>query len=164
MKKIQVVAHCLLDPETRLAGLRPVAFAPEPPLIQLLCPEAGCLGLDRWAVTKNQIDIPSYRRYCREIFSHSADLIEQLAKKGREIEVVGVEGSPSCGISSTTSGYTGGKIRAQDHDHVPGMGVFMEEVAKELEKRGVHFRLVEVGREKDHDPGRKKIRNQNDLD
>jgi predicted secreted protein len=146
MTTIQVVAHCLLDPETRLAGLRPIAFTPEPPLIQLLCPEAGHLGLDRWAVTKNQIDIPSYRRYCCEIFLHSADLIEEFAKKGYEIEVVGVEGSPSCGINSTTSGYTGGKIRPQDHDHVSGMGVFMEEVAKELERRGVPFRLREAGR------------------
>ncbi|HPJ29928.1 MAG TPA: hypothetical protein PLZ42_00885 [Methanothrix sp.] len=149
MKKIQVVAHCLLDPATRLKGLRPVAFAPEPPIIQLLCPEAGYLGLDRWAVTKNQIDIPSYRRYCRDIFSHSADLIEQLAKRGYEIEVVGVEGSPSCGIKSTTAGYSGGKIRHQDHDHVPGMGVFMEEVAEELEKRGVYFRLAEAKRQKE---------------
>jgi predicted secreted protein len=95
MTTIRVVAHCLLDPETRLLGLRPVAFTPEPPIIQLPCPEAGCLGLDRWAVTKNQIDIPSYRRYCREIFAHHADLIEQFSKRGCEIEVVGVEGSPS---------------------------------------------------------------------
>jgi predicted secreted protein len=146
MTTIRVVAHCLLDPETRLLGLRPVAFTPEPPIIQLPCPEAGCLGLDRWAVTKNQIDIPSYRRYCREIFAHHADLIEQFAKKGYEIEVVGVAGSPSCGIKSTTSGYTGGKIRHQDHSHVSGMGVFMEEVAEELERRGAPFRFVEAKR------------------
>lgn len=147
MKKITVVAHCLLDPETRLPGLRPVSFKPEPPLIQLLCPEAGLLGLDRWAVTKNQIDIPTYRRYCRKIFRHSADLIEQFAKKGYEIEVVGVADSPSCGVNSTTSGYTGGMIRHQDHDHIPGMGVFMEEVAEELKRRDVSFRLVEAKRD-----------------
>ncbi len=144
MTTVQVVAHCLVDPLARLKGLRPVAFTPEGPVIQLLCPEAGGLGLDRWAVTKNQIDIPSYRRYCREIFGHHADLIEQFAKKGYEIEVVGVEGSPSCGVRSTTSGYTGGKIRHQDHDHVAGMGVFMEEVAKELDRRGVTFKLAET--------------------
>ena len=144
MTTIRVVAHCLLDPETSLKGLRPIDVKPEPPIIQLLCPEAGHLGLDRWAVTKNQIDVPSYRRYCREIFSHSADLIEQFSKKGYEIEIVGVEGSPSCGVNSTTSGYTGGKIRHQDHEHVAGMGVFMEEVAEELKRRGVSFRLVEA--------------------
>jgi predicted secreted protein len=152
MTTIRVVAHCLMNPETRLPGLRPIDFQPEPPIIQLLCPEAGCLGLDRWAVTKNQIDIPSYRRYCREVFSHHADLIEQFAKKGREIEVVGVEGSPSCGINSTTSGYTGGKIRHQDHDHIPGMGVFMEVVAEELKRRCVPFRLVEAKKIEDPKP------------
>jgi predicted secreted protein len=152
MTTIRVVAHCLLDPETRLPGLSPVEFRPEPPLIQLACPEAGHLGLDRWAVTKNQIDIPSYRRYCREIFLHHADLIEQFAKKGYEIELVGVEGSPSCGINSTTSGYIGGKIRLQDHHHVPGMGIFMEEVAGELERRGVSFRLVEAKKIEDPKP------------
>ncbi|HOO53465.1 MAG TPA: hypothetical protein PLM24_01185 [Methanothrix sp.] len=144
MTTIRVVAHCLMNPETRLPGLRPVDFRPEPPIIQLLCPEAGLLGLDRWAVTKNQIDIPSYRRYCREIFSHHADLIEQLSKKRYEIEVVGVADSPSCGANSTTSGYIGGKIRPQDHEHVAGMGVFMEEVTEELKRRGVSFRLVEA--------------------
>jgi len=147
MTTIRVVAHCLLNPETRLAGLSPVVFRPKAPLIQLPCPEAGILGLDRWAVTKNQIDIPSYRRYCRETFLHQADLIEQFAKKGYEIEVVGVEGSPSCGIVSTTTGYTGGEIWHQDHDHVPGMGVFMEEVTEELKRRGISFRLIEAKRE-----------------
>lgn len=144
MTTIRVVAHCLMNPETRLPGLRHVAFSPKAPLIQLLCPEAGCLGLDRWAVTKNQIDLPSYRRYCREIFLHHADLIEQFSKKGYEIEIVGVEGSPSCGVKSTTSGYTGGKIRPQDHSHVSGMGVFMEEVALELRRRAISFQLVEA--------------------
>ena len=60
--------------------------------------------------------------------------------------MVGVEGSPSCGITSTTEGYAGGRIWPQDHRHVPGMGVFMEEVAEELERRGVPFRIVEAGR------------------
>ncbi len=149
MTTIRVVAHCLLDPETRLLGLQPIDFRPDAPIIQLLCPEAGYLGLERWAVTKNQIDIPSYRRYCREIFAHHADLIEEFAKKGYEIEVVGVEGSPSCGISSTTSGYTGGRIRHQEHRHVPGMGIFVEEVTEELKRRGVSFRLVEAKKDRE---------------
>lgn len=145
MTTIRVVAHCLLNPETRLRGLPPVPFAPEPPIIQLPCPEAGHLGLDRWEVTKNQIDVPSYRRYCRQVFAHQADLIELLAKKGYEIEVVGVAKSPSCGAASTTEGYTGGRIRPQEHDHVSSMGIFMEEVALELGKRGVPFRFREAG-------------------
>jgi len=144
--RLQVVVHCLLNPHTRLKGIRPPIFNPEPPLIQLPCPEAGYLGLDRWAVTKNQIDIPNYRRYCREVFEHQVDLIEQFAQKGFAIEIVGVADSPSCGIESTTSGYEGGKIKPEIHEHIRGMGVFMEEIEKELVLRGVAFRFVEAKR------------------
>jgi len=91
--------------------------------------------------------MPSYRRHCRDVFLHHADLIELLAKKGYDIEIVGVEGSPSCGVTSTTEGRAGWKIRPQDHRHISGMVVLMEEVAEELERRDVPFRLVEAGRE-----------------
>ena len=141
-----MVAHCLLNPETRLKGLETIRFDLGPPLIQLPCPEAGYLGLDRWAVTRNQLDVPAYRRYCRDVFLHQADLIEQFAKKGFEIEIVGVADSPNCGVGSTTEGYHGGRVWAEPHRHVPGMGIFMQEVKKELERRGVGFDLVEAGR------------------
>jgi len=144
--KLQVVAHCLLNPLTRLKGIRPAKFSAEAPLIQLPCPEAGYLGLDRWAITKNQIDMPNYRRYCREVFAHQVDLVEQFAKKGFKIEVVGVADSPTCGIASTTWGYHGGKIRPEPHEHIEGKGVFMEEIESELARRGVSFRFVEAER------------------
>jgi len=51
MTTIRIVAHCHLNLETRLEGLPPVALAPAGPTIRLLCPEAGHLGLDHWAVT-----------------------------------------------------------------------------------------------------------------
>ncbi|MHC1631883.1 MAG: hypothetical protein ACXQT4_06345 [Methanotrichaceae archaeon] len=144
--ELQVVAHCLLNPETRLKGLRPPKFDLKSPLIQLLCPEAGYLGLDRWAVTKNQIDVPAYRRYCRDVFVHQADLIGQFARKDFDIKIVGVADSPNCGIRTTTAGYHGGKVWSEAHQHVPGMGVFMEEISKELKKRGINFQCVEANR------------------
>ena len=143
--ELLVVAHCILNPATRVLGLAPPSYSPKPPLLQLPCPEALYLGLNRWAVTKNQIDVPEFRRFCKEIFMQDADLIEMLAKKGVRITIVGVAKSPSCGIRTTTVGYTGGKVRAQESEHISGMGIFMEEVTEELKRRGVSFESKEAG-------------------
>jgi predicted secreted protein len=114
-------------------------------VIQLPCPEALYLGLDRWAVTRNQLDMPEFRRFCRSMIIHFADLLEMLAKKGASISIVGIAGSPSCGIITTSSGYSGGRVREAQHEHVPGRGVFMEELLAELERRGVGFDCEEAG-------------------
>jgi len=140
---LQAVAHCLLNPHTRVKGLGQLDFKPDPPLIQLPCPEALYLGLDRWAVTRNQLDVPEFRRFCKSLIVQYADLIEMLASKGGSIGIVGVAGSPSCGVLSTSVGYQGGRVREASHEHVPGMGVFMEELTRELERRGVAFECQE---------------------
>lgn len=143
-KEITVVAHCILNPCTRVKGLPPLSYSPSGSLIQLPCPEAIYLGLDRWAVTRNQLDVPEFRRFCRRLIESYADLIEMLAKKGCSIKIVGAAGSPSCGASTTTIGYSGGRVCEARHEHIPGMGVFMEELTMELRRRGVSFECVEA--------------------
>jgi predicted secreted protein len=136
---VDVVAHCLLDPLTRVKGLKGMSFRAEGPVVQLPCPEALYLGLDRWAVTRNQLDVPQFRRFCRSIACQYADLLEMLFRKGVRIRVVGVARSPSCGVNTTTRGYEGGRVREAAHEVVPGPGVFMDELLEELKKRGVAF-------------------------
>ncbi|MEI6103876.1 MAG: hypothetical protein WCP70_08010 [Methanothrix sp.] len=145
-KDITVAAHCLLNPLTRVKGLAPVPFRPEGPTVQLPCPEALYLGLDRWAVTKNQLDVPQFRRFCRALIEDYADLLEMLARQGARLRILGVAGSPSCGVATTSSGYTGGRVRECEHTHVTGRGVFMEELLAELERRGVAFAAEEIGK------------------
>jgi predicted secreted protein len=70
-----------------------------------------------------------------------------LASKGAGIRIVGVAGSPSCGVLTTSAGYKGGRVREASHEHVPGRGVFMEELTRELERRGVTFECQESGNE-----------------
>ncbi len=147
-QEITVAAHCLLNPTTRVKGLRPLVFRPEGPTVQLPCPEALYLGLDRWAVTRNQLDVPEFRRFCRSLIVHYADLLEMLARKGVRLRIVGVAGSPSCGVISTSSGYAGGRVHEVAHERVPGRGVFMEELLAELERRGVAFRAEEIGQKR----------------
>jgi len=143
--EIKVVAHCLLNPFTRVKGLEPLAFRPEGPVVQLPCPEALYMGLDRWAVTKNQLDVPEFRRFCRSLITSVADLLEMLDRGGARIRIVGVARSPSCGVTTTSSGYAGGLVGEALHEHVSGRGVFMEELMAELERRGVPFQASEAG-------------------
>lgn len=133
---IYVIAHCLLNPLLRVKGLRQPVLSQKGPLIQLPCPEAIYLGLDRWAVTKNQLDIPEYRRFCREVLLPFLDTIEMLSRD-HKIAVVGVAESPSCGVFKTTVGYEGGRIKASEHQVVPGMGIFMEELKSSIASRGI---------------------------
>jgi len=142
------VAHCLLNHLTRVRGLDPLAFSPAGPLVQLPCPEALYLGAERWAVTRNQLDVPQFRRFCRSLIVHYADLLEMLAKEGVRVRVVGVAGSPSCGVQTTSSGYAGGRVHEVEHEHVPGQGIFMEELTAELESRQIPFEAEEVGKKR----------------
>ncbi len=145
-KVVTVAAHCLLNPLTRVKGLAPLPFWPEGPTVQLPCPEALYLGLDRWAVTRNQLDVPQFRRFCRALIKPHADILQMLVREGASLRIVGVAGSPSCGVITTSSGYTGGLPGAAEHTHVSGRGVFMEELLAELERRGVAFAAEEVGK------------------
>ncbi|MGV8175722.1 MAG: hypothetical protein ACP5OU_08490 [Methanothrix sp.] len=144
-KVVTVTAHCLLNPLTRVRGLAPLPFRPEGPTVQLPCPEALYLGLERWAVTRNQLDVPQFRRFCRGLIMPYADLMEMLAKGGVRLRIVGLSGSPSCGVATTSRGYSGGRVREQAHEHVAGRGVFMEELLAELERRGVDCSAGDVG-------------------
>ena len=144
---VDVVAHCLLDPLTRVKGLKDISYRSAGPVVQLPCPEALYLGLDRWAVTRNQLEVPQFRRFCRSIAAQYADLLEMLSQKGVRIRVVGVARSPSCGINTTTRGYEGGRVREAAHEVVAGPGVFIEELLAELRERGmaVSAREMESG-------------------
>jgi predicted secreted protein len=68
-----------------------------------------------------------------------------LARQGTGIRIVGLAGSPSCGVDTTSLGYAGGRVRECEHEHVPGWGVFMEELLAELGRRGISFRAEEAG-------------------
>ncbi|HOV82736.1 MAG TPA: hypothetical protein PLN19_03440 [Methanothrix sp.] len=142
--EITIAAHCLLNPLIRVKGLSPLPFRPEGPVVQLPCPEALYMGLSRWAVTKDQMDVPQFRRFCRELLISWADLLEMLCRDGAVLRIVGAAGSPSCGVLTTSRGYSGGRLREQAHEHVAGQGVFMEELLAELKRRDVSFLAEEV--------------------
>jgi predicted secreted protein len=144
MKEIHIISHCFLNPAVRLKGLKPL-----PPLdlpghiIQLPCPEAIYSGLNRWESTREQLDIPNYRRFCREIFQPTADTLQMLYRAGHKFRLIGVKGSPSCGIMTTSVGFEGGRLREMDHSHIQGTGIFFNEIIQELKSRDIEFNIYE---------------------
>lgn len=145
-KEILVLGHCLLNPLARVKGVRPAlpVDTKGANVIQLPCPESMYLGMRRREVTKDQLDHPSYRRFCREIFTPLADMLEDLAANGVSIRIIGVPKSPSCGVRITSVGGEPGKSKEFHHSHAQEPGVFMEEIIKELKRRGVKFEIEDA--------------------
>ena len=147
-REVLVLGHCLLNPLARVKGVKPAS--PVRPkganVIQLPCPESMYLGMRRREVTKDQLDHPAYRRFCREIFTPFADMLEDLASNGVSIRIIGVPKSPSCGVSITSVGGEPGKSKEFHHTHAHEPGVFMEEIMKELKRRGVKFEIKDAGK------------------
>jgi predicted secreted protein len=162
-----VLAHCHLNANTKVhglatyAGIRSDVIAPlvlaGVGVVQLPCPEATFLGMARWGMTREQYDTVAYRRHCEAIAAPVIDTLCQLAADGCTIEVVlGVDGSPSCGVTRTCQGYTGGEIETLfDAGYIPRAhdaarpGVFMEVFRSLLQAADlqVEFRGVEESAE-----------------
>jgi predicted secreted protein len=144
MKEIHIISHCFLNPAVRLKDLKPLpALDLSGNIIQLPCPEAAYSGLNRWETTREQLDIPNYRRFCRNIFQPMADTLQVLYRAGYKIRLIGVKGSPSCGVMTTSVGFEGGRLREMDHSHIQGRGIFFDEIIQELKNRDIEFNTYE---------------------
>ena len=153
-KKIAIVAHCLLNQNAkpylraRFSGIvAPVLDAlieEEFALFQLPCPEVAFAGLHRFSQVIEQYDTPKYREHCRDLSIHVLNQIEHYVRKSYKMIIVGIDGSPSCGIHFTGSSadWKGYPKLAPISDEYPvreGEGVFIQELRKEFDSRGLTF-------------------------
>lgn len=167
-KKAVIVSHCLLNAN---AKVKPLALYPGVlcaaldrfikngfGLIQLPCPETTYLGINRWGMCKEQYDHPNFRQHCRNILIPSVDLIDALSASGCEIScLIGVDGSPNCGVNRIPSGLTGGVIRSfedvepqlKEFQLTEGIGVFMEVFKGMLQERNLFLPFKAVD---EHNP------------
>ena len=148
-KEITVIAHCLMNRQSRFLGVNAPVFAPADikgkNIIQLPCPEMIYFGMNRREITKDQLNHQNYRTFCRELFEPFADMIEQFADTGMHIKIIGVPKSPSCAAELTTIGGKGGRVADFKHKHVAGAGVFFEEIKEELVRRSILVELEDLG-------------------
>lgn len=117
-------------------------------LLQLPCPELMLYGLDRWGHTRDQFDNPFFRQKCRELLEPVVlQLLAYAAAEDVELlGILGIDGSPSCGVRHTCRGPWGGDFGGRDVTGVlaqvhtaPGPGVLMDVFREELEKAGLNL-------------------------
>jgi predicted secreted protein len=149
-RKVALIANCLLNQNAKVCeGARyrglvnPVVEALRSRgylLQQLPCPELAFAGVRRWWAVYEQYDTPAYRAHCRRLAQGIAPLIEQYLRRGDEVILIGLDGSPSSGVRFTSSkpDWGGRPNRPEDDwDIVPRRGVWIEELEAELARRGL---------------------------
>ena len=150
--KIVVVAHCILNQNSRVLG---IAYYPgmineivdilrryEVGVVQMPCPELTYAGLLRWSRTREQYDVPVFRRHCRQIASGIVDQVQEYSKNGfKVLAILGVDGSPTCGVDETSTGYKGGYLPkwapSEEAKFMKASGIFIQELRSELNERKV---------------------------
>ncbi|MCI9217850.1 CD3072 family TudS-related putative desulfidase [Lachnospiraceae bacterium 42-17] len=159
MKKIIFVSHCILNTASKVIlynqeemdteeALRKKflqkAVANDIHIIQLPCPEFTLYGAKRWGHVSDQFNNPFFRSHCRKILAPVIQQLKEYLANENWFEIlgiVGVDGSPSCGVDYTCRGnWYGSFDQRTDLEETlagcrfeKGAGVFMT-VLKEMLK------------------------------
>ena len=151
-KRVVLVAHCVMNQDARIDGsghfpgamgeVARVLVESGVGILQMPCPELLYLGLDRRRHGGMDIGIREAlseedgRTACRELAQRLVYQIKEYRKHGFEIiGVIGIDGSPACGVDIT---HYWGKGAG------PGTGAFMQMVQEEFGKNDIDIRIIGV--------------------
>jgi len=144
-KKIIFVSHCLLNQNARAIGrerfsgsfkdLLELFAASGVGIIQLPCPQIEFNGgLNRKIKSKSH-ESNGYRKQCHKLSINLINQIENYLRNNYHvIGILGVELSSTCGVHQIHNG----------RKNVPGKGVLMEEIEKEMQKKNFQVPLIGV--------------------
>lgn len=160
--KIFVVSHCFLNNAAKLKNQETSELRKERrakrefltrmlsenvEIIQLPCPEQCLYGCNRWGHAASQFDTPHFRRESRRMLEDiTAQLTEycSLPERYKVLGIVGIDGSPSCGVNFTYDADWGGEFKNQDLPtlasslkKVNKAGIFMEVLKEMLQERNL---------------------------
>jgi predicted secreted protein len=149
-RKMALIANCLLNQNAKVCQGAHYRGVVSPvvetlrrrgyQLQQLPCPELAFAGVRRWWAVYEQYDTPAYRDHCRRLAQAIAPRIEEYLRRGDEVILIGLDGSPSTGVRFTSSApdWGGRPNRPKDDWHiVPRRGIWIEELEAELARRGL---------------------------
>ncbi len=150
-KKLVFAAHCLLNPNVKvpgtakhagvLGGLMKLLADQGLGVVQMSCPEAEHLGLDRPLGTDSleQYDTPDYRKACAKQAEVIRKQIESFQSQGiRVMAILGVEGSPSCSVVSVPM------MKDGKRSMLPGAGLFIQALEKTLGESGLTVPILGI--------------------
>lgn len=144
-KKVIFLAHCVINSNSICLGPKTPSIWPaminevvellmekKVGIVQLPCPEQAVFGLVRGSRSREEMDTPSFRGYCRKLAKSAADLMEEYAKNGfKVVGFLGKRGSPTCNVLENRG------LRR---------GIFVEELERELKERSLKFPLLDFER------------------
>lgn len=160
-RKLVLLSHCILNPNSKVEGL--VDSSSEDlvinlmksgyGIIQLPCIEQDMCGIRRWGQVKEQLDHPNYRRRCRELLEPIVYQVKDFLNNGYTVAaVVGIDGSPSCGVRYTCSGDWSGEMgekyglmeKISTLKTADAPGVMMEELIFLFDREGIEVPFVSL--------------------
>ncbi|WP_300276290.1 CD3072 family TudS-related putative desulfidase [Peptacetobacter sp.] len=158
-KNIILVSHCMLNIFSKVENfgeeegredarkkIIKTIIDNEIGIIQLPCPELIMYGSKRWGHVKDQFDTPYFRNTCKKELETYILQIEEYINNGYNIiGILGIDGSPSCGINLTCRGNWKGEIGSNPNlkdtintiSYTKEMGVMMEELKKLIKEKNI---------------------------
>lgn len=150
--------HCLLNANAKVCGLAKypgmltelVSRLDQQNIgiVQLPCPEFLHLGPKRWWQTRSQYDVPAYHALCQRLALEAADQASLYLYAGYTVSgVLGVEGSPSCGVNEVyDSPDWGGKPNNVDLSNCrgKGAGIFIQALQNVFSEQGLDIDFVGI--------------------
>ncbi len=144
-KKIVFVSHCLLNQNARAIGRErfPGSFkdllelfaASDIGIVQLPCPQLDFNGGLNRKLGSKSYETNGYKKQCHKL---SVSLIKQIESYLRNnyyvVGILGVELSATCGVHQIKN----------KRKNVPGKGILIEEIEKEMQKKNFQVPIIGV--------------------
>ncbi len=152
-KKIALLAHCLLNQQAKVGGL--ARFPAQVPhiakiledfgysIVQMPCPEVYAAGTRRWGQVKEQYACYGYTMAYRRAAEFLFDGIMDYLREDYKVILLGIDGSPSCGVSITESNTQWGGSMGfwseidQPVAYIQDSGAFIDIIHQIAKERGV---------------------------
>ncbi|MEG1447844.1 MAG: 2-thiouracil desulfurase family protein [Oscillospiraceae bacterium] len=166
MTNIYIVSHCVLNIGSKVKHVTNEDYEREEnsrkrflekiissggQLIQLPCPEFLLLGAKRNGHARCQFDNPFFKQMSRDILKPYIMQIEEYIQNSSEYNIcgiVGINGSPSCGIDFSYDAYSPEGEAEISQTKKPfsnqSKGVFMEILEQMLNEKGIEIEFLAI--------------------
>jgi predicted secreted protein len=145
-RKIIFVSHCILNQNARPLGgekypgpvkeLLELFAESGVGIVQIPCPQLEFNeGFDRKAKPKESYDTNGFRTNCQKLSVDIIQMIENYLRKSYSVlGILGVELTSTCSVYQIRNGRRS----------VPGKGIFIEELEKEMQKKNFQIPIIGV--------------------